>query len=129
MYKIGEFSLATGLSVKTLRYYDEIDILNPGYVDPYTGYRYYTDENFSQVRVINELKNCSFSLEEIKFVMQNGLNEEMINAKQADIMSEIDKLYQGYNHLEEVKESLEKEHPKKRDPYGPKVRRLEKKAD
>ena len=42
MYKIGEFSALTGLSVKTLRYYDEINLLKPSNVDNYTNYRYYT---------------------------------------------------------------------------------------
>ncbi len=64
-YKIGDFSRLTNISIRTLRYYDEIGILKPEYVDPYSGYRYYTDKNLDEVKSIIFLKNLSFSLEEI----------------------------------------------------------------
>jgi DNA-binding transcriptional MerR regulator len=64
-YKIGDFSKLTNISIRTLRYYDEIGILKPEYVDPYSGYRYYTDKNLDEVKSIIFLKNLSFSLEEI----------------------------------------------------------------
>ena len=64
-YKIGDFSKLTNISIRTLRYYDEIGILKPEYVDPYSGYRYYTDKNLDEVKSIVFLKNLSFSLEEI----------------------------------------------------------------
>lgn len=40
-YLIGEIAKITGLSNKTLRHYDENNILKPDYVDPNSGYRYY----------------------------------------------------------------------------------------
>ena len=42
--QIKEFAEFTGVSVRTLHYYDEIGLLVPAYVDEHTGYRYY-DEN------------------------------------------------------------------------------------
>ncbi len=39
---IGDFSRATHLSVKTLRYYHRVGLLEPAEVDPDTGYRRYT---------------------------------------------------------------------------------------
>lgn len=126
MYKIGEFSLATGLSVKTLRYYDEIDLLNPGYVDPFTGYRYYTEDNLNQVRIIEELKRCFFSLEQIRNVMQDGFNKELIEDKQAELIQSVEERYAAYNQLETIKENLNQEHRRKNG--GPKVKTLEKKC-
>ena len=41
MFSIGEFSKITGLSVKTLRFYHEKELLAPTQVDPQSGYRYY----------------------------------------------------------------------------------------
>ena len=38
---IGAFSLRCGLSIATLRRYDEAGVLRPAHVDPYSGYRYY----------------------------------------------------------------------------------------
>jgi DNA-binding transcriptional MerR regulator len=40
MYRIGEFSKMTKTTVKTLRYYDEVDLLTPEFVDPFTSYRF-----------------------------------------------------------------------------------------
>jgi len=42
MFKIGDFSRISQVSVKTLRYYDEIGLLRPAQVDRFTGYRYYS---------------------------------------------------------------------------------------
>ena len=39
--QIKEFAIATGVSIRTIHYYDEIGLLTPAYVDKITGYRYY----------------------------------------------------------------------------------------
>jgi DNA-binding transcriptional MerR regulator len=39
---VGEFSRMTQLSVKTLRHYHQVGLLEPAEVNPDTGYRYYT---------------------------------------------------------------------------------------
>mgnify|MGYP006353801461 CR=1 FL=1 len=39
--QIKEFAEFTGVSVRTLHYYDEIGLLTPAYVDKFTGYRFY----------------------------------------------------------------------------------------
>ena len=54
-YKIGDFAKLTGVSIKSLRYYDKINILKPSYIDENTGYRYYLPE---QAIVINIIKLC-----------------------------------------------------------------------
>ena len=40
MLKIGEFSKLSRISVRMLRHYDEIGLLTPGEIDPFSGYRY-----------------------------------------------------------------------------------------
>ena len=50
MYKIGDFSKKVSIPVKTLRYYDEINLFKPSYIDDFTGYRYYTDEQIEQIK-------------------------------------------------------------------------------
>jgi len=49
---IGELSTATGVGVKSLKYYEEIGILKPAYVDPQTQYRYYELEQAYWVEII-----------------------------------------------------------------------------
>jgi len=47
MLKIGDFSRLSRVSVKALRYYDEIGLLKPVEVDRFTGYRYYSADQFA----------------------------------------------------------------------------------
>jgi DNA-binding transcriptional MerR regulator len=47
---IGDFSRATNLSVKTLRYYHRVGLLAPAGVDPHTSYRRYTVDQISPHR-------------------------------------------------------------------------------
>jgi DNA-binding transcriptional MerR regulator len=49
---IGDFSRASHLSVKTLRHYHEVGLLEPAEVDPDTGYRYYSEEQIPIAQVI-----------------------------------------------------------------------------
>ncbi|MBF4692388.1 MerR family transcriptional regulator [Fusibacter ferrireducens] len=69
MYKIGEFSKITFLSVKTLRYYNEIKLLVPAKIDEATGYRYYDDENFQKAMMIKTLRRFNFSIQELLEVL------------------------------------------------------------
>jgi MerR family regulatory protein len=41
---IGQFARMTGLTVRAVRHYGELGLLEPAYVDPDTGYRYFTTE-------------------------------------------------------------------------------------
>ena len=66
MYKISDFAKATKSSVKTLRYYDEIDLFKPAVTDSFTGYRYYEEEQIKKFLLISELKEIVLSLEKIK---------------------------------------------------------------
>jgi effector-binding domain-containing protein len=78
MIRIGDFSKLSRVSVKTLRYYDEMGLLKPVEVDPFTGYRLY---EYSQLSVLNRiltLKDLGFSLEEIGRLLDDGLSVEQM---------------------------------------------------
>ena len=68
-YSIGEFSQVTGLSVKTLRFYHEKGILAPSSVDETTGYRFYDPGKIEKARVIMQLRQMEFSIEDIAAVL------------------------------------------------------------
>jgi DNA-binding transcriptional MerR regulator len=68
-YQIGEFSLISRFSIKTLRFYHEEGILMPASVDMESGYRYYNRDSLKRARIIQELKNMDFSLREIKEIL------------------------------------------------------------
>jgi DNA-binding transcriptional MerR regulator len=65
-YSIGEFAEMTGVSSKALRYYDEINLLQPSYVDPLTGYRYYDAEQLTRITLIRALRSLGMSTEELR---------------------------------------------------------------
>ena len=52
MIRIGDFSKLSQLSVKTLRYYDELGLLKPVQVDPFTSYRYYAASQLPRLQAI-----------------------------------------------------------------------------
>ena len=71
MYKIGEFANVVKSNIKTIRYYDEIDLLKPKVIDKFTSYRYYDEDNVREYYAIILLKQMGFSLEEIKLYKDN----------------------------------------------------------
>ena len=64
-YQIGDVSKICNISVKTLRYYDEIGLLKPNKIDIQSNYRYYTNDQLTLVIVIKHFKEAGFSLKEI----------------------------------------------------------------
>lgn len=105
MYKIGEFAEITNLSVKTLRYYNEIGLLLPEEVDIYSGYRYYGNRNIEEVKIIKELKEAGFTLDEIinkwnKFTVNDFENKRKeLYQKQLEIDKSIKKVDHLKNHI------------------------------
>lgn len=87
LYKIGEFSKIVNIPVKTLRYYDEINLFKPQEIDLFSGYRYYSDEQITDLEVILNLKEVGFSLEEIK-KNKNNYSDALMQKKKSELMQE-----------------------------------------
>ncbi len=66
---IGDFSRATHMTVKTLRHYHQIGLLEPAEVDPHTGYRRYTAGQIPVAQVIRRFRDLGMPLEEIQGVL------------------------------------------------------------
>ena len=105
LYKIGEFSKIVNLPIKTLRYYDEYGLVEPSYVDEFTGYRYYNDTNISECKLIILLKSLDFTLEEISNCKDN-LTVEVINAKIKELNDKIDLLSKKQKRLMIIEQEL-----------------------
>jgi predicted transcriptional regulator YdeE/DNA-binding transcriptional MerR regulator len=73
MLKIGDFSKMAQVSVKTLRYYDELGLLRPAWVDRYTGYRYYELQQLPRLNRILALRDLGFSLVDIDRLLRDDL--------------------------------------------------------
>ena len=89
LYRIGEFSKFTGIPIRTLRYYDSIDLFKPCEVDLFTNYRYYKEEQIKDLELINDLKNVGFTLEEIRDNW-NNFNEDLFLKKKEKLLESIE---------------------------------------
>lgn len=61
---IGEASKATGVSVKMLRYYEEIGLVRPA-LRAYSGYRVYSEKNISMLRFVRRARDLGFQVKQI----------------------------------------------------------------
>ena len=105
MYKIGEFSKIVDMPVRTVRYYDEVDVLKPEYVDQFSGYRYYTDNNVSEAEWIKLLRATGFSLEEI-VNCKSLFDSDIIDDKIEQLNGMIDEISEKIQRLEIMREEV-----------------------
>lgn len=114
---IKEFASFTGVSVRTLHYYDEIGLLKPAYVDEYTGYRYYNEESLLSMQEILFYRELDFSLKSIKEILSSknhDINKSLkdqkelliLKRKRLDILiSAIDNAMKGENVMKAFDDS------------------------
>jgi DNA-binding transcriptional MerR regulator len=69
MLTIGDFSRMTHLSVKALRHYHDMGVLEPAAVDPFTGYRSYDTSQVGSAQVIRRLRDLGMPLDSIAAVL------------------------------------------------------------
>jgi DNA-binding transcriptional MerR regulator len=66
---VGRFATMTHLSVKTLRHYHQVGLLEPAEVDPQTGYRYYTLEQLPTAQLIRRLRDLRMPVADVRAVL------------------------------------------------------------
>lgn len=103
MLKIGDFSKIFNVTIKTIRFYEEKELLKPYYIDKYSGYRYYNDENIKQMSKIMYLKNLGFSLEEIK-----NYDENLVKTKIEEYQAKIMQYTSNINILKDIETKKQK---------------------
>ncbi len=93
MFKIGEFSQFTRISVKMLRHYDELGLLKPAQVDRWTGYRYYSADQLPRLNRILVLKELGFALEQIADLLTDEVSlaqlEGMLKLRRAEVQARV----------------------------------------
>jgi DNA-binding transcriptional MerR regulator/effector-binding domain-containing protein len=99
---IGDFSRATHLSVKSLRHYHRIGLLEPADVDPGTGHRRYTVEQIPTAQVIRRFRSLEMPLEEIQAV----ITTTDVDARNALIASHLTRLEETLARTQEATASL-----------------------
>ena len=84
MYKIGEFSKLARTTIKTLRYYEQVGLLKPSFVDE-NGYRYYEGEDLIVLNRIMSLRQMNFTIEEIKKILDGKDLQELLTHKKNEL--------------------------------------------
>lgn len=110
-FTIGEISKLSNLPIKTLRYYDQIGILKPAYINKENNYRYYSIEQFMHIDIIKYCKLIGMSLEEIKkLINSDGTVESMLNTlkRQSSLLEKkIKELSDVKSYLDELEANIE----------------------
>jgi effector-binding domain-containing protein len=113
VFKIGDFSVLSRVSVKTLRYYDEIGLLKPVEVDQFTGYRYYSAEQLPKLNYIVALKEMGLSLEEVATFVNNDLTphqmRDLFILKKSELKQRVSQEQARLEQVERLLQRLEKE--------------------
>ncbi len=113
MIKIGEFSKLAQVPVPTLRYYDQVGLLKPSEVDPFTGYRYYAMNQLPRLNRILALKGLGFSLEQIAAVLDEGLRPDemrgMLRLRHAQISQQLAQVQSQLTEVEARLQQIERE--------------------
>jgi DNA-binding transcriptional MerR regulator len=66
---IGAFSRLTHLSIKTLRYYHEVGLLEPAVVDPGSGYRYYRPAQADAAHLVRRFRDLGLPVADVKALL------------------------------------------------------------
>lgn len=112
MYSIGKFSEICNIHVKTLRYYSDIGLLKPSYIDPVTNYRYYDYDKIQTMKKIKLLKSCQFSLAIIKELIESSDQidwKSIIERKIAELEDEKKQISKQIEEMSQLKVQIEKE--------------------
>ena len=111
LLRIGEFAALMHVSVKALRFYGAQGLLMPSYVDPDSGYRYYTLQQGAELALISNLRSAGFSISRIaEFLERHRRGEELASlfaAQRQKLDRERRALEERLNILEMLTQSYE----------------------
>ncbi|QOR36496.1 MerR family transcriptional regulator [Clostridium sp. 'deep sea'] len=77
-YSIGQMAKMFNLPVKTLRYYDEINLFKPQFINEKTGYRYYSADQIEHLDTVLFLKILGMPLKKIKKHLDNPVIDDFL---------------------------------------------------
>ncbi|EOP54281.1 hypothetical protein KOY_02654 [Bacillus cereus VDM021] len=109
MYTIGRFSNLCDVPVKTIRYYSDIGLLEPSYVDPETSYRYYDYDKMKELKAILVLKDCQFSLNEIEQVLKSKDMKDLdvrLKKKTEELKYQQEQIIKQINNIQQIKKFI-----------------------
>jgi DNA-binding transcriptional MerR regulator len=105
--KVGEIAKQTGISVRTLHYYDEIGLLSPSHRTP-ADHRLYTASDIERLQQIVSLRQLGFSLEEIRECLERPAFSlhRVIELHMARLREQVELSHRLLNRLEAIANNL-----------------------
>lgn len=112
-YSSGEFARMAHVTLRTIRYYDKVNILKPSLVTN-SGARFYTDEDFARLQQILLLKYLGFSLDDIQEMIVDDTDYQYLlnslNIQLKLVRDRIEQMQLVENAIQDTAELLKKEH-------------------
>lgn len=103
LLSIGKMAEINGVSISTLRLYDKNGLLKPAYIDPESGYRYYTLQQTARLDIIAYMKELGMSLGEIASVLRKediALIEGILAQKNEQLHEQMRRLKERHDAVE-----------------------------
>jgi DNA-binding transcriptional MerR regulator len=102
LVSIGDFSRMTYLTVKALRHYQDVGVLEPWSIDPSSGYRSYHLDQVPQAQVIRRLRDLGMPLEDVRSVV----DAPDIDARNKAISEHLSRMEEQLNQTRDTVRSL-----------------------
>ncbi|WP_152392703.1 MerR family transcriptional regulator [Paenibacillus guangzhouensis] len=115
-WKVGDLAKLTGLTVRTLRFYDQIGLFSPS-GHSQTGHRLYNEADIRRLQQILSLKDLGLSLEEIQKVLQGHTPSDIVGIQIDRIRKNIKTQQKLLAELERVAERMNQQKPPSVDAF------------
>ncbi|MGI6664479.1 MAG: MerR family transcriptional regulator [Christensenellaceae bacterium] len=106
MFKIGDFSRLSNVSVRMLRHYEKLGLLLPEKVDAFSGYRYYSAAQLEKIGKIEKLKSLGFSLAVVGKMLEEADLEMFFEMRKQELQEELARISAQANMLDSIKQIL-----------------------
>jgi len=106
---IGKFSKSCRLSIKALRHYDREELLKPSFIDPQTGYRYYSHQQAPKAIMIAMLRSLNITIPHIRKMLDSDKNQlqKILNREQQRMEMELSRQRQALNSIQRIAQAGE----------------------
>lgn len=95
LFRIGEVTKILGVTRKTLLVYENAGLLTPAVRDEESGYRYYSADNITQIRLVHTLRSLGLSLKEVKEYCRDTRNMDKHLRRLYELREMLDKNIQA----------------------------------
>ncbi|PPD58059.1 MerR family transcriptional regulator [Dehalogenimonas etheniformans] len=110
LFTIGQTSKIKGITIKALRFYERIGLINPFYTDPVTRYRYYSFEQLIQLDVIRALRSIEVSPKDMVGILEKrdtGQLMEYLAEQKVSMLNKIALLQNSIQTIEQARNTID----------------------